>query len=192
MEFLKELFTDGITYDEFIKKVEEKGYKLADLSKGDYVAKKKYDDDLTSANNKSADWEKKYNDLNDSVKSNDDTFQKKYDDLLNNYNTLKTDKEKIDKENGDYKKKELTRSAGITNERLVNLAIYELKDSTDFEKDVQNWAKENKNLLNNGNKTFRMSGNPDNNDAEDDKFLSAFYKSAGVDAKDMKADTKEK
>lgn len=190
MEFLKDLFgEEGISYADFEKKVNEKGYKIADLSKGDYVSKKKYDDDLLSANNKSADWETKYNQLNESIKSNDDTFQKKYDDLLNNFNTLKTEKDNLIKENTDYKRKDVVRSTGITNDRLINLALFELKDSQDFEKDAQNWAKNNKSLINGGAKSFKMNGNPNEEASEDDKFLNAFYKSAGVD---MKADENNK
>ena len=41
MEFLKELFAQPLSYDEFAKAVTEKGYKLADLSKGEYVSKGK-------------------------------------------------------------------------------------------------------------------------------------------------------
>ena len=47
MEFLKELFNNGaLDYDAFSKLVTDKGFKIADLSKGDYVSKLKYDDDL--------------------------------------------------------------------------------------------------------------------------------------------------
>jgi chromosome segregation ATPase len=47
MDFLKALFESGaLTWEEFSKAVTEKGFKLADLSTGNYVAKKKYDDDL--------------------------------------------------------------------------------------------------------------------------------------------------
>lgn len=46
MEFLKELFTQPLSFEEFSKLVSEKGYKLADLSKGDYVAKGKLTEDL--------------------------------------------------------------------------------------------------------------------------------------------------
>ena len=49
MDFLKALFEGGpLTWDEFSAKVAEKGYKIADLSKGNYVAKKKYEDDLAT------------------------------------------------------------------------------------------------------------------------------------------------
>ena len=50
MDFLKELFDQAeegtLTYADFSKAVKSKGYKLADLATGDYVAKKKYEDDL--------------------------------------------------------------------------------------------------------------------------------------------------
>ena len=52
MDFLKVLFENGaIDWDTFSKAVTAKGYKLADLSKGDYVSKSKYDDDLSSKDN---------------------------------------------------------------------------------------------------------------------------------------------
>ena len=41
MEFLKELFTEALTFEAFSKACTEKGIKLADLSKGEYVAKGK-------------------------------------------------------------------------------------------------------------------------------------------------------
>lgn len=43
MEFLKELFQEPLSYDAFEKAVEEKGFKLADISKGEYVVKDKFD-----------------------------------------------------------------------------------------------------------------------------------------------------
>lgn len=50
MDFLKALFegneTGTLTYDQFVNAVKSSGFKLADLSKGEYVAKKKYEDDL--------------------------------------------------------------------------------------------------------------------------------------------------
>lgn len=51
MDFLKALFENGaIDWDTFSKAVQEKGYKIADLSQGGYVSKGKYDDDLNAAN----------------------------------------------------------------------------------------------------------------------------------------------
>lgn len=49
MDFLKELFgEEALTYDQLSSKVTERGFKVADLSTGNYVAKKKYTDDISS------------------------------------------------------------------------------------------------------------------------------------------------
>lgn len=52
MDFLKTLFEQAengtLTYDQFTAAAKASGVKLADLAKGDYVAKKKYEDDLGS------------------------------------------------------------------------------------------------------------------------------------------------
>lgn len=47
MDFLKGLFENGaLDFEAFSKALTDKGIKLADLSKGDYVSKLKYEDDL--------------------------------------------------------------------------------------------------------------------------------------------------
>lgn len=47
MDFLKELFgEEALTFEQLSAKVTERGFKIADLSTGNYVAKKKYTDDL--------------------------------------------------------------------------------------------------------------------------------------------------
>lgn len=44
MDFLKKLFSeDSLSYEEFVRACKDNGIKLADLSTGDYVSKKKYD-----------------------------------------------------------------------------------------------------------------------------------------------------
>ena len=44
---LKKLFESGaLTYEQFSAAVSNAGYKLADLSTGNYVSKKKYEDEL--------------------------------------------------------------------------------------------------------------------------------------------------
>lgn len=49
MDFLKKLFESGaLTWEQFLAACNEKGYKLADLSTGNYVAKKKYEDELAA------------------------------------------------------------------------------------------------------------------------------------------------
>lgn len=47
MDFLKELFNSGaLTWEQFVQAVTDKGYKLADLSTGNYVSKRKHDDEI--------------------------------------------------------------------------------------------------------------------------------------------------
>ena len=49
MDFLKALFESGaLTWEQFVEAVNQNGYKLADLATGNYVAKKKFDDELAA------------------------------------------------------------------------------------------------------------------------------------------------
>ena len=51
MEFLKALFENGaLTWEQFSEAVNAKGYKIADLSAGNYVSKQKYDNDIAAIN----------------------------------------------------------------------------------------------------------------------------------------------
>lgn len=76
MEFLKELFPQPLSFEEFVKAVESKGYKLADLSKGEYVAKGKLDDALAKVKTLTKD----ITELQNSNASTED-FKKKFEDL---------------------------------------------------------------------------------------------------------------
>ena len=52
MEFLRELFAQGaLTFEQFTTAVNEKGFKLADLSQGQYVDKQKFDNKIEEAKN---------------------------------------------------------------------------------------------------------------------------------------------
>lgn len=49
MDFLKSLFENGaITWEQFSEGVTKGGFKIADLSKGDYVGKQKYEDAIST------------------------------------------------------------------------------------------------------------------------------------------------
>lgn len=49
MDFLKVLFENGaLTWDQFVEQVNTKGFKIADLSTGNYVSKQKYDNELAA------------------------------------------------------------------------------------------------------------------------------------------------
>lgn len=83
MEFLKELFTQPLSFEEFVKAVNEKGFKLADLSTGDYVAKGKLTDALDKNIKLLGDIETLKNDIEDLKTSNADAedYRKKFEDL---------------------------------------------------------------------------------------------------------------
>ena len=57
MDFIKKLFdgADGLTYEAFMQKANEAGIKFANLSEGNYVSKKKYEDDLSAKDTQIAD-----------------------------------------------------------------------------------------------------------------------------------------
>ena len=44
LEFLKNCFENEEEYKKFAQKVDDNGIKIADLTSGEYVAKKKFDD----------------------------------------------------------------------------------------------------------------------------------------------------
>lgn len=72
MDELKELFGDGaLTAEEFAAKVAEKGYKLADLSGGTYVDKKKFDRLQGDFDRYKAEAESKYAGYEEIVKERD-------------------------------------------------------------------------------------------------------------------------
>ena len=80
MEELKELFGDGaLTADEFTAKLQEKGIKLADISKGGYIAKEKFDRTKAEFD--------KYKAENDISKYAD------YDEIVKERDALKAEKE---------------------------------------------------------------------------------------------------
>ena len=99
-EELKELFGENtLSYDDFVKAVDEKGMKLANLSAWGYVAKTKYDDDVKKAKN--IDYKKKFEDLQNSIEGDDgvnaklknitterDDYKSKYEALNANYSML--------------------------------------------------------------------------------------------------------
>lgn len=83
MEFLKELFTQPLSFDEFVKAVNDKGFKLADLSTGEYVAKGKLADALSKNKTLLDDIKKLEDDIEELKTSNANTedYRKKFEDL---------------------------------------------------------------------------------------------------------------
>jgi hypothetical protein len=100
MDFLKELFGDAaLTFEQLQAKVAEKGLKLADLSTGNYVDKKKYDDavetrdtQITELKGQITTRDKDLSALKKQVESGDADSQTKLTELT----------EKLTKLQGDY------------------------------------------------------------------------------------------
>lgn len=99
MDFLKELFKDGaLDWDAFTKAINDKGYKIADLSKGEYVSKGKFDDEIK---NKDA----QIKGLNDQLSTRDTdlkNLQKQLKDVSDNGAELKTVTDQLKKLQIDY------------------------------------------------------------------------------------------
>ena len=70
MDFLKEIFgEDSLTFEAFASKVTEKGIKLADLSTGNYVDKKKYEDAVSTKDTSIGDLQKQLNERDTDLKN---------------------------------------------------------------------------------------------------------------------------
>lgn len=140
MDFLQELFANGaITWEQFTQAVASKGYKLADLSTGNYVAKKKYDDDCTSRDTQ-------IKDLTEQISSRDkdlSALQKQLKaDGTDSQTKLTELTDKLTKLQGDYdtaKKDYETRLAKQAYESAVKLYAVDKKfTSTAARRDFEN------------------------------------------------------
>lgn len=104
MEYLKELFTQPLSFEEFSKAVTEKGFKLADLSKGEYVAKGK----LTDLTDRNKILEGQLTSLNTQMQELKNT-NATADDYKNKFETLQKEiKENEDKAKAEQADSELT------------------------------------------------------------------------------------
>lgn len=85
MEFLKEIFNNGtLSFEDFEKACKGKGFNLVDLSKGDYISKNKYNDDIQAK-------ESTIGELTDTIK----TREKDIKDIKKQLNDASTDSEKL-------------------------------------------------------------------------------------------------
>lgn len=198
-ELFKSIFGDNESIDlkTFNDRLAKDGAKLVDISKGDYVSKKKYDDELGSLTKKYNDLDIEYKKVVEDIANDENNDNKKYNEFMKQFNDLKTTSEATAKELDLYKKKETMRNNGIENQRFMDLALFELRDSKDFDNDIKAWAETNKELITPKNaetepqnkSPFRTSpklnGNP-SGDGEDDTFMSAVIKGAGLKKDDLK------
>lgn len=198
-ELFKSIFGDNESIDlkTFNDRLAKDGAKLVDISKGDYVSKKKYDDELGSLTKKYNDLDTEYKKVVEDIANDENNDDKKYNEFMKQFNDLKTTSEATAKELDLYKKKETMRNNGIENQRFMDLALFELRDSKDFDNDIKAWAETNKELITPKNTEIepqnkspfrtspKLNGNP-SGDGEDDTFMSAVIKGAGLKKDDLK------
>lgn len=140
-EILKNIFADKtLTYDEFVDAIATEKVKLADLSKGDYVDKMKYE----KLAKKVEDAEAKYNELAANA-NGDDSLKKQIEDLNKAL-------QEAQKSSGDYSAKvkelsrrEIVRNAGIQGEfiDLANFKFRDIEDDAEFADKISTYAKDN-------------------------------------------------
>lgn len=146
MEELKELFGDGsLNYEQFAEKVTGANIKLANLESGNYVAKKKYDDAQTSANE----------------------YKAKYDELfakVGDYDKIKADFEQINTKYGELQaKQDLADKMALVSKanvqpQFAKFVYSEVKaltnDKKDFQTALSEYLKTNAQYINGGKGTF--------------------------------------
>lgn len=143
-ELLKKIFADKtLTYEDFVNAMAAEKVKLADLSKGDYVDKLKYE----KLAKKVEEAETKYNELAANA-NGDDNLKKQIEDLTKKIQAAETEKGQYSSKVKELSRKEIIRNAGINGEfiDLANFKFRDVEDDADFTEKVSTYAKENAKL----------------------------------------------
>lgn len=181
-ELLKKIFADKtLTYDELISALAAEKVKLADLSKGDYVDKLKYE----KLAKKVEEAETKYNELAANA-NGDDNLKKQIEDLTKKIQAAETEKGQYSSKVKELSRKEIIRNAGINGEfiDLANFKFRDVEDDAEFTEKVSTYAKENSKLWTDSIATApKLGGQPT---AEVDSVESKFMERAGLSAADVK------
>lgn len=153
MDFLKALFESGaLTWEQFSEAVNAKGFKLVDLSTGEYVGKLKYDNEIKAKDDsiktlqgqlkdRDKDLETLRTQLADGNKDNETKISElttQLEKLQGDYDTAKTQfKEQINKQNYEFAVKEFANNQKFTSNAakrdFINEMISEglkMKDNT--------------------------------------------------------------
>lgn len=141
LEFLKECFDNDEAFKKFEEKVDEKGIKIADLSVGDYVAKKKYDDKVSEYNN----LQTKYTELEKNVQT-DEVSKNKINELEKQLGEYKNNYETLDKEHKHYMNRDKVISNGFKKE-FADFVVSEINknvsETIDFETAMKGYKAKN-------------------------------------------------
>lgn len=141
VEFLKDCFENEDDYKKFASKVDEKGIKIADLTTGEYVAKKKFDD---KANELTA-LQTKYEDLEKNTKP-DEVTAKKIQDLEKELGEYKEKYTTLESQHKHYLNRETVLNNGFKKE-FADFVVSEISknvtDNVDFETAMKGYKSKN-------------------------------------------------
>lgn len=145
MDFLKELFGENaLTFEQFSEAVTGKGIKLADLATGNYVAKKKYEDEIATKDSSISDLSKQLKDrdkdlktlqaqLSDGSKDSETKITElteKLTSLQSDYENTKNEyKEKLNAQAYDFATKEFANGLKFTSEAAKRDFINEMRSA---------------------------------------------------------------
>ena len=179
VEFLKDCFEKEEDYQKFATKVDEKGIKVADLSTGDYVAKKKYDDkasELTAL-------QTKYNDLEKNNAKPDEVANKKIADLEKELTDYKTKYSDLSKEHKHHIARETVINNGFKKE-FADFVVSEISknvsDNIDFETAMKGYKTKNPQftetppVIKKASMPTMNGGTPENN--ADNSFMNSLIR----------------
>lgn len=158
LEFLKECFESEDNFNKFTQKVDELGIKIADLTSGEYIAKKKFDTKVTELTN----LQTKYNEL-EKNSQNDDVSKQKIEDLEKQLNEANTKYTTLNAEHNHYLQKDKVTGAGFKKE-FVDFVISEINknvtDTVDFETAMKGYKAKNPQFTETETKVFKANSMP--------------------------------
>lgn len=180
LEFLKDCFDNDEAFKKFEEKVDEKGIKIADLSAGEYVAKKKFDDKVTELNA----LQTKYTELEKNAQT-DDISKNKISDLEKELGEYKSKYETLDKDHKHHLNRETVISNGFKKE-FADFVVSEISknvsDTIDFETAMKGYKAKNpqfteaeKRVVIKQNAMPNMNGNNDGKQNNND-FMNALIR----------------
>ena len=171
MDFLKDLFgEEALTWAQFSAKVTSGGFKIADLSKGDYVASKKYHDELDAKETTIAELNKQIKNRDNDIK---DLQTKLQDGSVDSETKISDLTQQLTKLQGDYDTVKKDYSEKL-NKQAYEFAVKEFANDKKF---TSNAAK--RDFINEMiSENLKMK---DNKILGADDFMSA-YKEANTDA----------
>ena len=169
LEFLKECFDTEDDFKKFTTKADEKGIKIADLSTGEYVAKKKFDDKASELTN----LQTKYTELEKNAKT-DEASATKIKDLekeLADYKTKYTD---LNNQHTHYLNRDMVIKNGFKQE-FADFVVSEISknvsDNIDFETAMKGYKTKNPQFTE-GTQVIKKSSMPQMNGGVQDTNAS--------------------